>query len=180
MKMKKFIILMLMLIGMMCSTVHAQHVAYISREVPTFNTSVKTWMPYRACAWGSPQRNFSESSWCYTDSYGFRRAYGESDFGVNDDYYLVAMGSYYSRTIGDKFRVTTDTGRVFYVVLAEFKDDRHTNSTHQWGTDNKDVLEFLVDSTILDIKVKRIGSCNVHMPLNGSIVKLEEMNFILE
>lgn len=62
-------------------------------------------------------------------------------------------------------------------VLCDQKADYHTNSTHQYAS-NKDIVEFLVDSRKLNTDVKRMGSANVYMPLNGSIAKIERIDFI--
>ncbi len=177
--MKKLISIIMALISSFAFaiTVNAKQVVYTDMNVPSINSSFKTWMDYRMCAWGSAQRNFSET-WGWVDGEGFMRCNGERDFGIDQDYYLVAMGSYYGKTIGMKYRITTDTGRVFYVALAEFKADRDTNSTHQYCPGNKDILEFLVKADVLNHEVKRAGSANVYMPLNGSIIKIEEMSFI--
>lgn len=107
------------------------------------------------------------------------RATGERDFGVNDDYYLIALGSYYGTQIGTKYRITTDTGNVFYGVLADQKANKDTNSTHQYAR-SKDVVEFLVYTPALLKNVKTMGSANVYMPLNGRIAKIEKMNFIYD
>lgn len=157
----------------------ALSVTYEPMDVPNINSSFKTWMSYRMCAWGTPQRNFSET-WGWCDGEGFMRCNGERDFGIDQDYYLVALGSYYGRTIGTKYRVTTNTGNVFYVALAEFKDDGDTNSTHQYCPGNKDIIEFLVDTSCLNRNVKLYGTANVYMPLNGSIEKIEKMTFIFD
>lgn len=177
--MKKLILSVVGLMIILCSTVHAQHVDYISREVPTHNSSFKTYMDANALSKSSPQYRFI-SQYGYIDSNGFYRCASEPDFGVTDDYYLVAMGSYYTRTVGDKFRVTTDTGRVFYVAVADFKSDVHTDRKHQYTRRNGDVIECIVNTKTLLPEVRRMGTCNVFMPLNGSIVKVEKMNFILE
>ena len=177
--MKKIIGLILTTIMLIYPSIsEAISVEYTSMDVPTYiNSSFKTWMDYRLCAWGSPQRNFSET-WGWMDSEGFMRCNGERDFGVDQDYYLVAMGSYYGRTIGTKYRVTTDMGNVFYVVLAEYKADKHTNYTNQYCPGNNDILEFLIHPTYLNPLVKESGSANVYMPLNGSVTKIEKMTFI--
>ena len=70
-----------------------------------------------------------------------------------------------------------DTGRVFYGILGDQKADIHTNSTNQYARNN-DVVEFVVDSRILNKKVKQHGSANVYMPLNGNIAKIEKISFI--
>ena len=69
----------------------------------------------------------------YSDSNGLRKV---------DNYYCVAMGSYYTKTLGDLFRITTDTGNIFDVIITDFKADRHTNSTHQYTKRNSCIVEF--------------------------------------
>lgn len=180
MQMKKSIMKKLIMGIMLCTTLTtnalAANVTYESMSVPNINSSFKTWMNYRLCAKGSAQRNFSDK-WGWLDDQGFMRCNGERDFGVNQDYYLIALGSYYGRTIGTKYRITTSTGNVFYAVLAEFKADKDTNSTHQYCPGNNDIVEFLVYPPSLNKDVKRAGSANVYMPLNGSITKIEKMHF---
>lgn len=172
-KIKHLILAVLLVMG---TTAQAKTVTYTNMGVPNINSSFKTWMDYRLCAWGSAQRNFSEK-WGWVDSEGFVRCDGESDLGIEQDYYLVALGSYYGRTIGTKYKFTTNTGRVFYGVLAEFKADCDTNYTHQYCPGNKDIVEFLIKDDALNYYVKREGSANVYMPLNGSIAKIEKINF---
>lgn len=152
-------------------------VTYESMGVPEINSSFKTYMDYRTITdRTSPQYNFV-NTWGWADNNGFMRANGESDLGITDDYYMIALGSYYGTEIGSKYRITTNTGNVFYGVLCDQKDDRHTNSTHQYAGNN-DVVEFIVDTRCLRSDVKRMGSANVYMPLNGSIASIEKINFI--
>ena len=175
--MKKLLMIITMLF-MLSTTAFAAHVEYTSMNVPTnVNTSWKTWMSYTAISSRSTQGKFI-SKWGFCDSQGFMRCAGERDFGVPEDYYLVAMGSYYGTAIGSKFRITTNTGNVFYVALGDCKADIHTNSTHQYTTRHKDVIEFIVNTKTLNREVKRAGNANVYMPLNGSIAKIEKMTFI--
>ena len=176
--MKKIIaILITMIISFTMSvSAFAQSVTYEAMGVPNINSSFKTWMDYKLCAKGSAQRNFSDT-WGWMDSEGFMRCSGEKELGINDDYYLVALGSYYGRTIGTKYKITTDTGNIFYVVLAEYKDNSETNSTNQYATANNNIIEFLIHPTYLNYQVKFIGSANVLAPLNGSIIKIEKMHF---
>jgi hypothetical protein len=150
---------------------------YTSLGVPSGNTSFKTWMSYKAVtSTRSPQYKFIHK-WGWRDDQGFMRCSGERDLGITDDYYLIALGSYYGRTIGTKYKITTDTGRVFYGALADMKADRHTNATHQFAR-NRDVVEFLVDTPYLNREVRRAGNANVYMPLNGKIAKIERIDFV--
>lgn len=151
---------------------------YIDLGVPPIDSSFKTWMSYKAVRdKNSPQHKFIHT-WGWLDSEGFMRCSGERDLGIEQDYYLVALGSYYGTTIGTKYRITLDTGKVFYVVLADCKDDKHTNSTNQYVSVNGNVVEFLVDTSKLNKDVKRMGSANIYEPLNGSIIKIERIDFI--
>ena len=155
-------------------------VKYTPLGVPSINSSFKTWMSHTAVTdRNSPQYKFIQS-WGWSDDEGFMRCLGEREFGIEQDYYLIALGSYYGTQIGTKYKITLDTGRVFYGALADCKDNRHTNSTNQYVSHNGNVVEFLVDTTKLNKDVKRIGSANVYMPLNGNISKIEQMEFIIE
>lgn len=161
-----------------CTNVLALDVTYESMGVPNIDSSFKTWMSYKAVTnTSSPQYKFIHT-WGWSDSEGFMRCNGEADLGITSNYYLVAMGSYYGTKIGTKYRITLDTGKVFYAALADRKANKDTNSTHQYCPGNKDIVEFLVDTSKLNKNVKKMGSANVYMPLNGSVVKIERINFI--
>lgn len=150
---------------------------YESMGVPGINSSFKTYMDYRTITdKTSPQYNFIQT-WGWSDNNGFMRANGEKNLGITDDYYMIALGSYYGTEIGTKYRITTDTGNVFYGVLGDLKDNAHTNSTCQYSY-NKDVVEFIVDTRVLRSDVRKMGSANVYMPLNGRIASIEKINFV--
>lgn len=153
-------------------------VKYTSLGVPNINSSFKSWMSYKAVTnRNSAQYKFIRA-WGWVDSEGFMRCSGERDLGIDQDYYLIALGSYYGTEIGTKYKITLDTGRVFYGALADCKDNRHTNSTNQYVSHNGNVVEFLVDSSKLNKEVRRMGSANVYMPLNGSVAKIERIDFV--
>lgn len=159
----------------------AVDVTYTNMGVPNIQSYFKTWMDYRCITdKSSPQYkmvNKINNNWIYTDSEGFLRAYGEKDLGIPDDYYVIALGSYYGTNITDKYKITTDTGKVFYGILGDQKNDKHTNSTNQYASMN-DIVEFVVNTKVLNKDVKRMGSANVYMPLNGNITKIEKIDFI--
>lgn len=153
-------------------------VTYSSLGVPNINSSFKSWMSYKAVTnKNSAQYKFIRT-WGWADSEGFMRCSGERDLGIDQDYYLIALGSYYGTEIGTKYKITLDTGRVFYGALADCKDNRHTNSTNQYVSHNGNVVEFLVDTSKLNKDVKRMGSANVYMSLNGSVAKIERIDFV--
>ncbi|MDO5397818.1 MAG: hypothetical protein Q4G33_07790 [bacterium] len=151
-------------------------VTYTSLGVPFINSSFKTYMDYRTITdKSSPQYRYVHT-WGWSDYDGFMRADGEKDLGISDNYYMIALGSYYGTEIGTKYKITTDTGNIFYGVLCDQKDDDHTNATHQYAANNN-VVEFIVDTRRLNSDVKIMGSANVYMPLNGSVASIERIDF---
>lgn len=162
------------------TSVNAMTVQYTELGVPNINSSWKTWMDYRAITNKASAQYKLIHNWGWHDHQGFMRVDGERDLGINDDYYMIALGSYYGSTMGTKYRITTDTGNVFYGILSDAKAYPEVNSTNQYGLRNKDIIECLVYTPMLNREVKLWGTANVYMPLNGSITKIERIDFITE
>ena len=97
----------------------------------------------------SPQYKLQQEA--YTGDYGIRMVDGR---------YCVAMGSYWATEIGTKMDVYLESGEVIPVILGDNKQDCHTTNKHRVGTGNKDVLEFIVDTSEIPSKVKNCGSFN--------------------
>lgn len=82
-------------------------------QLPSIKTNVKYFTDYRRYdIWFTPHYRLQQAAW--TDNQGLRR--------FNNDY-IVALGSYYSTCIGDRFKVTLDSGRNFTVILGDGKWD---------------------------------------------------------
>ena len=173
---KKAVIPVLMIMVFLCSHASALEAKYTDLNVPAVDSSFKSYMDYRTITnTKSPQYKFI-ARWGWTDENGFLRVGGEKDLGIADDYYVVALGSFYGTEIGTKYEITTSTGNVFYAVLGDCKANIHTNSTNQYGANNN-IVEFLVDTRYLDHNVKRQGTANVYNPLNGSISSIRRIDF---
>ena len=153
-------------------------VTYTPLEVPDINSTFKAYMDYRKITNTTSPQHQLISLYGYADQYGFMRTEKDAEIDGGQDYYMIALGSYYGTEIGTKYRITTDTGNTFYGILADCKADIHTNDTNQYtivGTPN--VVEFLVDTTTLIHEVKYHGTANRHTPLGGEIIKIEKINF---
>ncbi len=158
------------------NSANAVTISYTPMNTPNINSEFKTYMDYRAVkSRTSPQYKYIKR-WGWSDYDGFMRADSERDLGIEDNYYMIALGSYYGTEIGTKYKITTDAGNVFYGVLCDQKADCHTNSTHQYAGNN-DVVEFIVDTRKLHKTVKRTGSANSYTPLNGKIISIERISF---
>lgn len=170
------IFISLFLIAVAAVSVSAYSAHYTDMNVPAAS-SFKSWMDWRAITnTRSPQYKLLRT-WCYHDSAGFMRAAGEDDLGITDDYYVVALGSYYGSKIGTKYKITLDSGKYFYAILGDQKANKDTNSTHQYGARNKDIVECLVDTRYLISIVKQMGSADYHTPLKGKIIKIQRIDF---
>ncbi len=152
--------------------------AFIQYDVPDINSSFKAYMDYRKITNTSSDQYKLIQTKGYTDEYGFMRVNSEGEIDNGEAYYMIALGSYYGTEIGTKYRIKTDTGKTFYGILADCKDDIHTDPTNRYttvGTPN--VVEFLVDSNTLIHTVKYHGTANHHEPLNGKIISIEKIEF---
>jgi hypothetical protein len=130
-------------------------------DIPDF----KSWTNYlKSVNRSSGQWKFLNSEGTWTDENGFRRK--------NNDY-MVAMGSYYTHTLGDRFKITTTNGS-FTVSICDFKADSHTDSKHQYSTANHCITEFYVGDN-LNPKVRRSGSASSINELSGKIIKIEKL-----
>lgn len=102
------------------------------------------------------------------DDLGFY--YVEAD-GIK--YYTVAMASYFTSMIGEKFRITLENDKTFYVIIGDQKADKDTHAGNVPGTGNhclagsQDMIEFIIDE---DTAKQKLGSDN-GLAANGSFNK---------
>lgn len=136
-------------------------VKYKSYKVPK-NKHFKSYTNYKCLSRSSAQWKLQKKA--YTDKNGLRK--------IGDDY-LVAMGSYYTKHLGDRFRITLSTGKTFTVRICDFKADSDTNSTHQY-TRNGCMIEFYVDNN-LNSKAKQMGDISYIKGFSGNITKVERL-----
>lgn len=132
-----------------------------SYKVPK-NMHFKSYTNYKCLSRSSAQWKLQKKA--YTDKNGLRK--------IGDDY-LVAMGSYYTRHLGDRFKITLSTGKSFTVRICDFKANSDTNSTHQY-TANGCMIEFYVDRN-LNSKARRMGDISYIKGFKGNITKVEKI-----
>lgn len=114
------------------------------------------------------------------DSWGL--AYIEED---GKKWYCNAMATYYTNTIGDKFRITLESGVQIYIIICDIKSDRHT---HKGNNDSSkaclsadgSMLEFYGDeanTTSPLLKKAGFGSINNNLDSEhmwkGAVTKVE-------
>lgn len=116
----------------------------------------------------------------YTDTNGLRKI---------DDYYCVALGTYYSQECGKKFKISLDSGIFFKVIVADIKDPTHTDELNMYtpleekgesifNSNNfqmVNVIEFIVDKNVLPREISKITGDVSNLGLRGNITKIEEV-----
>lgn len=140
-----------------------------SLELPDISTESKLFTDYRFYNIpGTPHNRLQQKA--RTDSNGLRR--------FNNDY-IVAMGSYYSTSIGDRFRVELSSGRVFTVIFGDGKWGIDCDSKNMYtpvknydGETVGNLLEFIVDEDILDPNVYSYGGIERLDIFKGDVVRI--------
>lgn len=133
--------------------------------VPDVDSDFKSYMDYR-CITNTSSDQYKLQQKCYTDDNGLR---------VYDGYYAVALGTYYSSTIGDKFHITLDTGEEFDVIVGDVKADCDTDKTNRYVPVNGNIIEFIVDTKKLPKDVRFMGTISALNEFEGSVESIEKI-----
>lgn len=143
-------------------------------SVPDGNTAFKSYMSYTAIT------NKESEQWqlqqnAVTDENGLRMVDGR---------YMVAVGSYYSNTIGEKIEIELEGGCRIPAIVGDLKADVHTDEKNQYravyDSDgnfiSKNVVEFIVDMNTLDKKAKNWGDISAIEGFEGNVVGIYKID----
>lgn len=144
----------------------------IGEEVPlpSLSTVRKVCMDYRSCnIAGSPHYRIQQYAW--TDEIGCRRF---------DEDYIVALGTFYTDKIGERFEITLENGYTFTVIVGDIKADKDTDENNmfaycpQYGTSElgANVLEFIVELDSLSTACYRYGGVDYYDCFRSDISKM--------
>ena len=130
-------------------------------------------MDYR-CITDKTSAQYELQQFAWTDEDGFRR--------IGDDY-IVAMGTYYAKNVGDRFKITLDTDNEITVIIGDIKQDIHTDYFNQYTPIydengiffSGNVLEFIVDTDVLPKVPRRLGTVSYFNYLKGNIKSIERI-----
>lgn len=126
---------------------------YIDCDVPSNNT-IKSYMDYKKITLKSSRQYKMQKSIAYTNEQGLRMVNGR---------YCIALGSYYTTTIGQYVDVELENGEIICGILADCKADRDTDPTNRIHPDGS-VVEFVIDIEELDCTIRKLGDIS---HLNG-------------
>lgn len=162
MKLKKVRYLLCVCMQILClsTTVFAE--GYNTKPVPD-NNSFKAYMGYTAItSRTSPQYKLQQQA--TTGSYGIR---------MYDGRYCIAVGTYYTSTIGTKIDVVMKNGNVIKCIVGDIKANCHTDATNR-ANPNGCVVEFIVDTKTMDPTCKRMGDMS-YAPSGGLQGEIESL-----
>ena len=142
---------------------------YIPYEVPNGDTSFKSYMDYR-CITNKKSKQYEIQKNAQTDADGLRYCGG---------YYIVALGTFYGK-VGTRVRITLDTGVQFYAIIGDNKAICDTDSSNRYypmANNRKNVVEFIVDTSVLDGKAKKMGDISYidGDEFRGNVTKIERI-----
>jgi hypothetical protein len=89
-----------------------------------------------------------QNSYAYTAEDGIRMVEGR---------YCIALGSYFTKTIGQYVDVVLENGTVIHCILGDQKSDAHTDAAHIAHPDGS-IVEFIIDKKLIDPLPRRMGS----------------------
>lgn len=140
-------------------------IIYQEMELPTEATGeFKTYMDYRTIG-NTASKQWHLQQLATTDERGFRKYQGK---------YLIAVGTYYSKIVGEEFRITLSSGQVFHAVVGDVKQNKHTDKNNQYVPANGNIVEFIVDTGTMSKEVKEAGTIS-EAGFLGSISKIEKL-----
>ena len=125
---------------------------YIEYIAP-ITSGFKSYMPYTTITSKSSQQ-YKLQKIAYTGTYGIRQY---------DNRYCVAIGTGFNADVGTYFDLILSNGTVIPCIVADIKADKHTDSNNMVTIANGCLTEFIVDSSTLNRKAKRMGDisyCN--------------------
>lgn len=137
---------------------------YIKMEVPKHN-NFKSYMSYRAITCKT-SKQYKLQQKAKTGKFGIRTVEGR---------YLIAMGTYYTKNVGDKFDITLSDGTIIKCMIGDIKADKDTDSKKQKQKYDGSIIEFITDTDKMPSTVKRAGSYTVCKKFSGSIKEIKKV-----
>ena len=126
---------------------NVKKINYVDMDTPS-NNSFKSYMDYRTLSVYSEQGKMQAQS--YTD--------GLTGIIIYDGRYCVAVGSGYTHTLGTYIDLIMENGSIIKCIVADAKSDEHTDTTTRRQNANGSIVEFIVDTKVIDGNVRLMGN----------------------
>lgn len=140
--------------------------SYNTVDIPEIDTSFKSYMDYTFIT-NKNSVQYRIQKRAVTDEQGIRT--------VGDDV-CVAVGSGIAQKCGQRLLFTLDTGVSFTAIVADLKDDAHTDPTNKFThvyDDYYNMIEFIVETSKLDKFVRTMGNIGEYEKYSGNITSIQ-------
>ena len=97
-----------------------------------------------------------------TDQYKLKAKYvidEQTGIWTVDERYCIAVGSYYTKSIGTYIDVVMENGSTLHCILGECKRNSDTDNTNRQNP-NGSVVEFIVNTSSMPSMVRKMGNCS--------------------
>lgn len=143
---------------------NAKKIKYTKMEVPKHN-NFKSYMGYQSITCRT-SKQYKLQQKAKTGKFGIRTVEGR---------YLIAMGTYYTKNVGDKFDIKLSDGTVIKCMIGDIKSDKHTDAKKQKQKYDGSIIEFITDPAKMPSTVKRAGSYSVCKKFSGSVKEIRKL-----
>lgn len=128
----------------------------------------KSYEDYRAIK-NVVTRNYKlQNEYAYTGEEGIRMVNGR---------YCIAMGSYFTKAVGQYIDIILENGTVIPCILGDQKDDNHTDKLHIAHVSDGSIVEFIVDKECLNDVPKKMGNISFcHEEWNSPVAQVKIYN----
>lgn len=131
----------------------------------------------------------SSKQWEFLHSGKYELHTDKNGILMYENYYVVAMGSYYTNyKVGSTFRITLDSGVVFDVITGDEKADIDTDSLNMYrpkGSGHGEIIEFLIACGAegascnkyhtMSAKHRAMGDLS-SLGFQGDVIKIEKLD----
>ena len=97
-----------------------------------------------------------------TDQYKLKAKYiidEQTGIWTVDERYCIAVGSYYTQSVGTYIDIVMENGSTLHCILGECKRNRDTDHTNRQNN-NGSVVEFIVNTSSMPSIVRKMGNCS--------------------
>ena len=97
-----------------------------------------------------------------TDQYKLKAKYiidEQTGIWTVDERYCIAVGSYYTQSVGTYIDIVMENGSTLHCILGECKRNRDTDHTNRQNN-NGSVVEFIVNTSSMPSMVRKMGNCS--------------------
>lgn len=152
----------------------AKAVTKTVEEVPSvFDSGISfnfhSYMDYRKIT-HTDSKQYELQQECWTDELGLRR-HGSD--------YVVALGTFFSNTVGDRFKVYLDNGNTFYATVGDIKADSATDEMNAYvPIDNEtgNMIEFIIDDKAANTNMLMLGTVSYYDFFDGAVIDIERID----